>query len=65
MSTQLVAIFVVLGLALLALVIGWSALAVSQREEQELRRWIETMRAVGWQEWPASTKGDYSADDAE
>ena len=50
MSTQPIAICVVLGLALWILFLGWGALAVSQREEQDQRRWIETMMAVGWQD---------------
>ena len=59
-STQVVAICAVLGLALLILMIGWGALAVSQREEEDQQRWIETMAAAGWQEWP-SANGDYLA----
>lgn len=61
MSTQLVAIMAVLGLALVFLLVAWSALVVSGREEEEQQQWIETMAAVGRQEWP-SAKGDYPAD---
>jgi hypothetical protein len=65
-STQPIAICVVLGLALLILFVGWSALAVSQREEREQQQWIETMAAIGQQQWPQedpSAKGDYPADE--
>lgn len=61
MSTQLVAIFVVLGLALVVLLFGWGALAVASREEADLARWLETMAAVGRAEWPASANDDYPA----
>lgn len=63
-STHLVAIFAVLGLALVVLFIGWGALVVSGREEEDQQRWIGTMAAVGRQEWPAgeaSAKCDYPA----
>lgn len=62
MSTQLVAIFVVLGGGLLFLVFAWYALAVSGREERDQQGWLETMAAMGWQEWPAeaSANADYS-----
>lgn len=60
MSTQLLAIFAVLGLALLILLVGWSALAVSEREEEEQQRWIEKMRTLGL--WPPSANWDYPAD---
>lgn len=62
-STQLIAIFAVLGLALLILFVGWGALAVSGQEEEDQQRWLSTMAAIGRQEWPAaaSAKGDYPA----
>jgi len=44
-STHLVALLAVLGLALLVLGLGWSALVVSSREEADQARWIETMAA--------------------
>ena len=59
MSTQLVAILAVLGLALLILFLGWGALVVSQREERDQAGWIETMAAAG--RAGASAKGDYVA----
>ena len=62
MSTHLIAIFAVLGLALLILFFGWSALAVSQREAQDQQRWIETMTAMGWQDWPAGEDGQAESD---
>ena len=45
MSTQLVAIFAVLGLALVILFLGWGALVVSSREEADRAAWVETMAA--------------------
>ena len=66
MNTQLIAIFAILGLGVFFMLVAWSALAVSQREEREQQRWIETMAAVGQQEWPheaPSAKGDYPADE--
>jgi len=62
--TQVFAIVAVLCLALVVLFIGWGALAVSSQEEEDQRRWVETMAAAGWQDWPAgeaSANGDYAA----
>lgn len=64
MSTQLVAIFGFLCFALLILFIGWGALVVSSREEQDQQRWIETMAAVGQQEWPTAKSTYPASDDA-
>ena len=50
MSTHLAAILAILGLALFLLILGWSALAVSQRDAQDQQRWIETMTAMGERE---------------
>lgn len=59
MSTQLIAIMVVLGLALFVLFVGWGALAVSGREEEEQQRWMATMAAVGSRS-DGSDGSDYS-----
>jgi hypothetical protein len=67
-STQLLAIFLVLFVALVVLFSAWFALAavnVSGREEQDQAEWerrIATMRALGWADWPPSAKPDYPAD---
>ena len=53
MSTQPIAILITLGFGLIFLFIVWSALAVSSREEEDQQRWLDTMAAIGRQEWPA------------
>jgi hypothetical protein len=47
---------------LLLLLLLLAALRVSGREEEEVARWIETMAAVGWMEWPAAN-GYYLQED--
>lgn len=55
MSTQPIAILITLGFGLIFLFIVWSALAVSSREEEDQQRWLDTMAAIGRQEWPDAT----------
>lgn len=68
MSTQPLAIIVVLGLALGVLFLAWFAVAacIQNGNDAEFERRIEVMKAMGWTEWPTETpsaKGDYPADD--
>jgi hypothetical protein len=62
MNAHLMAVDAVLGLALLVLGICWGALVVSSREEADQQRWIETMAAMGWQDWPAGDDGQAEPD---
>jgi hypothetical protein len=61
--TQLVAIFVVLGLALGVLFVAWTVLASCRvsGDVTEHERRIEALKALGWAEWCASANGDYLA----
>lgn len=57
MSTQLIALLIVLALAIGALFAAWFAIAacILSGDIAESERQAEALKAMGWQEWPTNS----------